>query len=78
MVRTLISLPEKDKHWLEGYSQLHHISLAQAVRAAVELYIKQKKDATRREILLKSRGIWPRKEDALEYVRKLREEWDER
>jgi len=33
--RTIITLAEEDKIWLEKYSNLHHVSMAQAVREGI-------------------------------------------
>jgi hypothetical protein len=33
--RTIITLPEEDKQWLESYSRAHHISMAEAIRRGI-------------------------------------------
>ncbi|MCK5735756.1 MAG: hypothetical protein KAH21_04720 [Spirochaetaceae bacterium] len=38
MIRTLISLNEKDKRWLDSYSRSRHQSIAETVRPAVHIY----------------------------------------
>lgn len=79
MVRTIITLDEEQKKWLESYSKIHRQSLAETIRCAINEFKKRKlKD---KQSYLKALegafGMWKdRKVDGLEYERKLRAEWD--
>ena len=76
-VRTIITLSEEDKRWLESYSSLHHVSVAEAIRQG----IRKLKDAEQlenyRALVLNSKGLW-KKEGGLDYQEKIRAEWDSR
>ena len=73
-IRTIITLSEEDKRWLESYSNAHQVSLAEAIRQG----IRRLKDAELREtyrVLVQStKGIW-KKGDGLKYQRRIRSEW---
>jgi hypothetical protein len=73
-IRTIITLSEEDKRWLESYSNAHQVSLAEAIRQG----IRRLKDAELKEtyrVLVKStKGLW-KKGDGLKYQRKIRSEW---
>ena len=73
-IRTIITLSEEDKRWLESYSNAHQVSLAEAIRQG----IRRLKDAELREtyrVLVQStKGLW-KKGDGLKYQRKIRSEW---
>lgn len=79
MVRTVITIPESDKEWLEKYSRRHEQSLAETVRQAIHCYQEQISGGERSDILRETAGMWRnRGKDGLEYQRELREEWEER
>ncbi|HTC19942.1 MAG TPA: ribbon-helix-helix domain-containing protein [bacterium] len=74
--RTIISLDAEDKHWLDQKAKETHQTMTQVVREAVAEYrAKSEKKLSFKELLDQTSGIWPHSEDALEYVRKIREEW---
>lgn len=74
LMRTIVDLTEEQLEGLTNYCQRLRISRAEAVRQAVEKMLKEK---TKPDGKLPGFGIWKdRKIDALNYVRKLREEWD--
>jgi hypothetical protein len=73
--RTIITLTEKDKLWLERYSQLHRISMAQAIRESIGLLKDAESQQTYEALVNKTRGIW-RKGDGLRYQRRIRSEWN--
>ena len=39
-VRTIITLSEEDKQWLKSYSNLHHVSVAEAIRQGIRKLIE--------------------------------------
>jgi hypothetical protein len=73
--RTIITLSEKDKLWLEGYSKAYKISLAEAIRKGVKKLREADGLKTYHTLVERTRGIW-RKGDGLKYQRKLRSEWN--
>lgn len=72
--RTIITLPESDKHWLEAYSKVHEISVAEAIRQGISVLKNLKTEQTYRQLVMKTGGLW-QKGDGLEYQKKIRSEW---
>ena len=76
MIRTIISLDEESKKWLDQQAREENISAAELIRIAVRKY----RDEKRREalpltdLLKQTSGIWKRG-DGLTYQRRLRKEW---
>lgn len=76
MVRTIITMSEKDKKWLEEYSYASHLSVAETIRRAIREYREHKKGEFQKEALSQTAGLWKsRKVDGLKYVGRLRDEW---
>ena len=78
MVRTLISLEEKDKRWLDSYSRMKHQSIAETVRKALQDYRDRidSDDEVKKDLLGVTAGLWKgRGIDGLDYVDRLRNEW---
>ena len=73
--RTIITLSEEDKQWLESYSRAHQVSLAEAIRQGIRRLKDAEHEKTYRTIVQNTRGIW-KEADGLKYQRKLRSEWD--
>lgn len=76
MVRTVISLDEKDKQWLDARAREEHVPMAEVVRQAVRRLREESAREARGldEILQKTSGIW-KKGDGLAYQRRMRGEW---
>lgn len=72
--RTIITLPKEDKLWLEAYSKVHEISVAEAIRQGIQTLKNSEKEQTYRQLVMKTVGIW-KKGDGLEYQEKIRSEW---
>ena len=72
--RIIISIPDEDKLWLEGYSKVHKISVAEAIRQAINQLKRAKRQQTYRQLVEDTRGIW-KKGDGLTYQEDLRAEW---
>ena len=76
MVRTVISLEAKDKHWLDRAARAEGVPMTELIRRAVRLLREQ----SRRErpdlddLLDATSGSW-RLGDGLTYQRKARREW---
>jgi len=78
MVRTLISLDEDDKRWLDRQAKEGHTTMTEVVRQAIRSYRLRGRPSkgqkpTYKEILEMTKGTWTQG-DALEYVRKIRAE----
>ena len=76
MIRTVISLSEEDKAWLDRRAREERVPMTQLVRRAVRLLRRSTaRDAEPlEEILGRTSGIWKRG-DGLDYQRRLRDEW---
>lgn len=79
MIRTVISLSEDDKRWLDAEAARRGVTMTELVRRAVgDLRESATKDKADFEALLDSvAGTW-KHGDGLEYQRKIRAEWEER
>ena len=76
-MRTIITIPEQDKKWLDSYSRSKKISRAKIIREALQEYKKRHSKDAYQEAIEKTFGLWAgRNGDALEYVNKLREDRD--
>lgn len=74
-MRTIITIPEQDKKWLDRYSRSKKVSRAQIIREALQEYKKRRSKDSFQATLEKVYGLWNgRNGDALDYVNKLRED----
>jgi len=77
-MRTIVELPEEQIKALDTYRKRHGISRAEAVRRAVAAFIPaelhKKIDFYRHPAFGSSKTF--RKEDSIELVRRLRDEWE--
>ena len=77
MVRTLVSLHEEDKKWLENYGHLKHSSTAEIIRLAIKQYKETAQNEVGSSILNETAGMWKKRNgDGLKYVDQLRKEWE--
>ncbi len=76
MVRTVISLDEEDKRWLDRKAAEDGVPMTEIVRRALRLLRAQAPPAARSlsDLLEATRGLWKRG-DGLAYQRRLRREW---
>lgn len=74
-VRTIITLSEEDKKWLESYSRLHHMSVAEAIRRGIKKLKAAEFLENYQTLVLNSKGLW-KKGDGLTYQRQIRTEWN--
>jgi hypothetical protein len=72
--RIIISLPDADKLWLEGYSQINKISVAEAIRQGIGELKKSKRQQTYQQLIERTSGVW-KLGDGLEYQEQARAEW---
>jgi Arc/MetJ-type ribon-helix-helix transcriptional regulator len=76
MVRTVVSLPDDDKRWLDRRAAQEGVSMTELIRRAVRL-LREQGGAERpafEELLERTAGTWKRG-DGLRYQRKTRREW---
>jgi hypothetical protein len=73
-IRTIITLSEEDKRWLESYSNAHQVSLAEAIRQGIRRLKDAELKETYRVLVNSTKGLW-KKGDGLKYQRKIRSEW---
>ena len=73
--RTIITIPEEDKRWLESYSSLHRVSVAEAIRQGIRRLKEAELHENYRTLVQNTKGIW-KKGDGLTYQKKIRAEWD--
>ena len=72
--RTIVTVSDEEKLWLENYSRTLGISMAEAIRRGIARLKVQEGKSTYQRIVKDSKGIW-RKGNGLEYQKKLRSEW---
>jgi len=72
--RMIITVPEKDKRWLENYSKLCGISMAEVIRKAISTLRREEGENTYRRLVRETQGIWEQGE-GLKYQEKVRLEW---
>lgn len=77
MIRTVVSLDEDDKRWLDETAAQQGVPMTELVRRAVRRYRESEVSPSFEELLDAARGTWAAG-DGLDWQRKLREEWDER
>ena len=75
MVRTLVSIEESDKRWLDRYSDKHKQSTAETIRLAIREFQKKSRESGYRTVLKDTMGLFKGREDSVKFVRKLRNEW---
>jgi Arc/MetJ-type ribon-helix-helix transcriptional regulator len=76
MIRTVISLDEESKEWLDQQARDENVSTAELIRTAVRRYRDERKGGapSMKDLLKQTSGIW-KAGDGLTYQRRLRKEW---
>ena len=79
-MRTIVDIPKEQIEALDSYAKSKGVSRAAVVREAVATYLPAKKKKKIDWRKHPSFGSWkpPKGFDSVEYVRKLRAEWDHR
>ena len=72
--RTIITISDQEKQWLENYSKAYGISMAESVRRGIARLRENETLNTYRMLVRQTQGIW-KNEDGLKYQEKLRSEW---
>lgn len=73
-IRTIITLSEEDKRWLESYSNAHQVSVAEAIRQGIRRLKDAELQETYKVLVQSTKGLW-KKGDGLKYQRRIRSEW---
>lgn len=79
MIRTIVSIEEDDKTWLDLKAAEEKVSRAELIRQAVRFFRKANETQARsfRRLLEDTSGIW-KGEDGLAYQMRVRDEWADR
>ena len=72
--RTIITISEDDKVWLENYSRTWRISAAEAIRRGIARLRDEEGGSIYKKIVNETRGIW-KQGNGLEYQTRVRSEW---
>jgi len=78
MTRTIISIPEDEKAWLDSYGRRHRISSAEVIRRAIREFRRKKSEKGLSAVLRETAGTWTSpKGDSRDLVDALRKEWED-
>lgn len=77
VIRTVISMTEGDKAWLDRRAKEEGVTMTELVRRAVRFYrsFHDSSDAEFFSLLRGTTGVW-RAGDGLDYQRRVRDEWE--
>lgn len=75
--RTIITIPEPDKRWLESYSSINRISMAEAIRRGIRKLKEAEFTENYQSLVKNTKGKW-KKGNGLAYQDKIRDEWNSR
>ncbi len=77
MVRTVVSISEEDKAWIDRRAKEEGVTMTEVVRRAVRFYrgFHDSPDAEFTSLLESTAGVW-RAGDGLDYQRRTRDEWE--
>ena len=78
MIRTVVSLPEDDKRWLDAEAEREGVSMTEVIRLAVSRLRAETRRAKTFDNLLKTTAGIGTGEDGVALQKKLRKEWDGR
>jgi hypothetical protein len=77
MVRSIVSLPEEDKKWLEHYGRKHRMSGAEIIRRAVKHYRRHVSEGGYDRVVRETAGAWTSiRGDSQNHVDAARSEWE--
>ena len=78
MLRTIISIDEVDKKWIDQKAAKENKTMTAIIRQAIQFYRDfENKRIEFEKLSEKTRGIW-KKGDGLKYQIAIRKEWDHR
>jgi len=73
--RTIITISDKERRWLEDYTKTHGISMAEAIRRGIASLKLSEGSAFYQKLVSDTKGTWS-KGDGLKYQEQLRSEWE--
>jgi len=73
--RIIITIPDEDKLWLDAYTKVHKISVAEAVCQGIGLLKKGQRQKTYQKLVAITCGVW-KKGGGLAHQQKMRVEWE--
>ena len=77
MTRTIISIPEDEKRWLDSYGKRQRVSSAEIIRRAIKEYRVRKSEKGLAAVLRETAGTWTSiKGDTRDHLDTLRKEWE--
>lgn len=74
MSRTIISLDDTEKHWLDEEAKRTGKPMTEIVRIAIR-FLRTDRERALQNLLAETSGTWT-EGDGLEYQKRLRSEWD--
>lgn len=80
-MRTIVDIPEDKIRLLDSWCKAEDISRAEAIRRAVDAFVKDIRKTRQKITIADAFGVWASRDDigdGLVYQEKLRSEWDER
>lgn len=77
MIRTVVSLDEADKPWLDQQAALQQVSMTEVVRQALHAFraARERNNNDFSALLDDTSGLWT-EGDGLDWQQKMRSEWD--
>ncbi|MBU2494006.1 MAG: CopG family transcriptional regulator [Bacteroidetes bacterium] len=79
MLRTIITLSQDLKMWLDRYSRERKQSTAETIREALIEYRKKKSEEKSLDVFLSTSGLWKEKKmNGTDYSEKIRKDWETR
>lgn len=78
MIRTLISLENEEKQWLDRRAKEEGVTMTEIVRKAVKRYRQEleAKEPSYRQALAQTAGLSATRDDGLAVQERLRSEWE--
>lgn len=73
--RTIITISDREKRWLAGYTRTHRVSMAEAIRRGIACLKSSEGLSTYQKSINNTKGVWS-KGDGLKYQAQLRAEWN--
>jgi hypothetical protein len=77
MARTVVSIPDDDKRWLDERAAEEGVAMTEIVRRAIRRYREELARRSFDELVEATRNTWAQG-DGLEWQVRRRDEWDER
>jgi len=71
--RIIMTIPDEDKLWLDAYTKINKISVAEAVRQGISLLKQEQRQKTYQKFVEITCGIW-KKGNGLAYQQEMRGE----